>query len=358
MSSRRRENMDGAGVDGMAEFSGVDPLRAQVGHARVYRLISSRSASSDSNRSSSSPAARRSRPGAAEVLRRRAGRRQPSARWSAACAARGDIGGEPALQLAELLELADLTWMLPAIPLNDSASVATSIVAVHGHPFVQVPSANRSAMSAACRTGPDHLPGDQRGDPGQQQREHDPADEQRALDDRERALLAGRAGRSGRPRGRGPRSAPGCPTTSVGMVARPGRMVVYVRRAALTATCPRSSAGTSSTVPADSPRRAVGDPTRLPARSVTRPGTPPAERRARVVGQRALVSRSSALFSSPWAPSRRSRRRPARARARRRRASAWPRASTSLPCRIRPAICGLQDQAEHEDHGGRAAPAC
>ncbi len=128
-----------------------------------------------------------------------------------------DVRGEPPLQRAELLELADLVWMLPAISLYDSASRATSSSPCTGMRSSRCPSANRSAISAACRTGRTTCRVTRLAMPGQQQEQHEPADDQRALHERRACAARRRAGTAGRTPGRRPAVRTGWPMISVGI---------------------------------------------------------------------------------------------------------------------------------------------
>lgn len=64
-----------------------------------------------------------------------------------------DVGGEPALQVAELLELGDLAGQAFGHVVEGHRQPGHVVLAAHRHPFGQVPSANRSAIRDADRTG-------------------------------------------------------------------------------------------------------------------------------------------------------------------------------------------------------------
>ncbi len=100
-----------------------------------------------------------------------------------------DVGGESPLQRAELLELADLRLDAAGHLVVRLGQPGHLVVAVHGHALVEVTVGEPLGDLRRLPDGADDLPGDQAGDPGQQQQEHEPADDQRALHERERALL-------------------------------------------------------------------------------------------------------------------------------------------------------------------------
>ena len=102
-----------------------------------------------------------------------------------------DVGGEPALQRAELLELADL--LLDAlghlvVRLGEPRDV---VLADDDHAFVQLTAREPFGGLRGAADRPDDLPGHEVRDAGEQQQQHETADEQRALHDADRGLLGG-----------------------------------------------------------------------------------------------------------------------------------------------------------------------
>ena len=189
-------------------------------------------------------------------------------------------------------------WMLSAISLYDSASRATSSSPRTGIRSSRCPSANRSATSRGLPDRAHHLPGHQAGDAGEQQQQHQPADDQRALH-QVRACAARRsAGTAGRAPGRrsrcGPAARPAASGTSVPCSVERDRTCAT---SCPSATFSRRSGGTSSTGPADTWLAGVAAGVVQHRRGTRRPPARPGPRR-----RGALVSRSSALFSSPCAP--------------------------------------------------------
>ena len=102
-----------------------------------------------------------------------------------------DVGGEPALQRAELLQLADLLLDALRHRVVRLAEPGQLVLAVHRHPLVEVPVGEPLGDLRGLPHRAHHLPGDQAGDAGQQQQQDQPADDQRALHQVERALLGG-----------------------------------------------------------------------------------------------------------------------------------------------------------------------
>ncbi len=100
-----------------------------------------------------------------------------------------DVRGEPPLQRPELLELADLGLDAAGHLVVRLGQPRHLVVAVHGHAFVEVPVGEPLGDLGGLPDRPDDLPGDQARDPGQEQEQHEPAHDQRALHQRERALL-------------------------------------------------------------------------------------------------------------------------------------------------------------------------
>jgi hypothetical protein len=100
-----------------------------------------------------------------------------------------DVGGEPALQRAELLQLADLLLDALGHRVVRLAEPGHLVVTVHRHPLVEVPVGEPFGDLRGQPDGAHHLPRDQAGDAGQQQQQDQPADDQRALHQAQRALL-------------------------------------------------------------------------------------------------------------------------------------------------------------------------
>ena len=100
-----------------------------------------------------------------------------------------DVRGEPPLQRAELLELADLGLDAAGHLVVRLGQPRHLVVAVHRHPLVEVAVGEPLGDLGGLPHRPHHLPGDEARDAGQQQEQHQPADDQRALHQRERALL-------------------------------------------------------------------------------------------------------------------------------------------------------------------------
>ena len=101
-----------------------------------------------------------------------------------------DIGGETALQIAELLELGDLVRQALGHLVERLRQPRHVVLAAHQHAFFE------SAVGESARDSrgrPDrqhHLPGDQRGDRGEQHQQDHPTDEHRAAHQRQARFLA------------------------------------------------------------------------------------------------------------------------------------------------------------------------
>ena len=100
-----------------------------------------------------------------------------------------DVGGEAPLQRAELLELADLRLNAARHLVVGLGEARDLVVAPNGHPLVEVPVGEPFRDLRGLPHRAHDLAGDQARDPGQQHEEHEAADDQRALDEREGALL-------------------------------------------------------------------------------------------------------------------------------------------------------------------------
>ena len=102
----------------------------------------------------------------------------------------GDVRGEPALQRAELLELADLALDALGHLVVRLGEPGDVVLADHDHAFVQLAAGEplRGLRGAADR--PDDLPGHEVRDAGEQQQQHETADDQRALHDADRGCSA------------------------------------------------------------------------------------------------------------------------------------------------------------------------
>jgi hypothetical protein len=169
----------------------VDPVRVRSATPASSLLISSRSASSASNRSSSVTSS--------SELRRTAGSSWSFEACRTSAAIRTVVNGVRSSWLTsevnrrcsgpELLELADLGLDAAGHLVVRLGQPRHLVVAVHGHAFVEVPVGEPLGDLGGLPDRPDDLPGDQARDPGQQQEQHEPADDQRALHQRERALL-------------------------------------------------------------------------------------------------------------------------------------------------------------------------
>ena len=154
-------------------------------------LISSRSASSASNRSSSVTSS--------SELRRSAGSSWSLEACRTSAAIRTVVSGVRSSWLTSEVNRRCSApnssswriwvWMLPAISLYDSASRATSSLPCTGMRSSRCPSANRSAISAACRTGRTTCRVTRLAIPASSRSSTSPPDDQRALHQRERALL-------------------------------------------------------------------------------------------------------------------------------------------------------------------------
>jgi hypothetical protein len=95
------------------------------------------------------------------------------------------------LQPAELLQLADLPFDALGHLVVRLGEPCDVVLADDHHAFVQLTAREplRGLRGAADRA--DHLPRDEVRDAGEQQQQHETADEQRALHDRDRRLFGG-----------------------------------------------------------------------------------------------------------------------------------------------------------------------
>ena len=191
------------------------------------RLISSRSASSVSNRSSSvcSSSAARAVTGSKlgpGVVQDVAG--HPHGRQRRPQLVR-DVGDEAALEAAELLELADLLLQVAGHLVERRRQPRQVVLAGHAQSFLQVPRGQPLGHPARHPDRGHHLAGHQPGQAGDQQQQQRPGGQQRTADEREGLALlvegvevvervgvvVGRQASPGcPPRRPGPRAAPGC----------------------------------------------------------------------------------------------------------------------------------------------------
>ena len=100
-----------------------------------------------------------------------------------------DVGGEPPLQRAELLQLPDLLLDAARHLVVRLAEPGQLVLALHGEALVEVAVGEPLGDLRGPPHRPHDLPRDDHGDARQQEQQHEPADDQRALDEPERALL-------------------------------------------------------------------------------------------------------------------------------------------------------------------------
>ena len=134
----------------------------------------------------------------------------------------GDVGGEPALQLAELLQLADLHPDRLGHPVERTGQRGQLDRAGHRHPLGEVAGRQLAGAGRGPAHRPHHLGRHQCRDQRQRHHQRDPADQQRALHHLHGAELAAPAGRSGTPRRNRCWSGPARPSPAPGCSARPG----------------------------------------------------------------------------------------------------------------------------------------
>ena len=101
----------------------------------------------------------------------------------------GDVGGEPLLQLGEPLQLGDLPLQAVGHGVEAGGQPGQVVLAAHGHALLELPLGEPlgDARGAAHRV--DDQPGDQHADADDEQRQRDPADDDRAADQGEALLL-------------------------------------------------------------------------------------------------------------------------------------------------------------------------
>ena len=100
-----------------------------------------------------------------------------------------DVGGEPLLQLGEPLQLGDLPLQAVGHRVEAGGQPGEVVLAAHDHALLELALGQPLGDARGPAHRVDHQPGDQHADADDEQRQRDPADDDRAADQREALLL-------------------------------------------------------------------------------------------------------------------------------------------------------------------------